>query len=91
MNLYTHEKLNELEQERLRRAPFIEPPTPRRNPIFGPLAAGAGRALRRVGEGLESWGAAPHPSPTPLPANSCSVFRPASRPRGLQTCHTRQT
>jgi hypothetical protein len=60
MNLYTFEKLQELERERLAKTPHFEPPKRRRKPIFG-LAAGAGRALRRVGEGLESWGAAPQP------------------------------
>jgi hypothetical protein len=62
MNLYTHEKLMELERERLARH-RPAPPTkarPRRT-IFGPLATFSGRALRRVGEGLESWGAPPRP------------------------------
>lgn len=61
MNLYTHEKLMELERERLARMPQSEgtfTPRPRKT-IFGPLAAIAGRALRRVGEGLESWGSPP--------------------------------
>jgi hypothetical protein len=60
MNLYAIEKVNELEQERLGNIPHFEPPKLRK-PIFGPLAAGAGRALRRVGESLESWGAPPQP------------------------------
>lgn len=64
MNLYTFEKLRQFEEERLgkMRTP-PETPKPRRKTIFGPLAAGAGRALRRAGEGLESWGAPPPPEP----------------------------
>ncbi len=62
MNLYTHEKLMELEKERLARIalPSDGNGRPRRT-IFGPLATFSGRALRRVGEGLESWGAPPTP------------------------------
>jgi hypothetical protein len=70
MNLYTIEKLQELERERIARTPHFDEPKPRRKTVFGPLAAGAGRAIRRVGEGLESWGAPPrsehehsHPHP----------------------------
>ena len=50
------EKVQQLESElnaRKQRAP--RPEKPRRKPVFGPLAARAGRTLRRVGEGLESW------------------------------------
>ena len=54
MNLYAHEKIRELESELKYRLHF-EPPLPRRRPVVGGLAAGAGRILRRVGEGLESW------------------------------------
>ena len=61
MNLYTIEKLQELERERLAKTPHFEPPKKSRKPVFGPLATGAGRAIRRVGEGLESWGGAPAP------------------------------
>ncbi|MEK7247146.1 MAG: hypothetical protein AAB092_01610 [Chloroflexota bacterium] len=61
MNLYTIEKLQELERERLAKMPHFEPLPKSRKPVFGFLATGAGRALRRAGEGLESWGAAPQP------------------------------
>jgi hypothetical protein len=62
MNWYTYEKLRQLEVERLSHAkPQLESTPPRRKPIFGPLAAGAGRALRRFGEGLESWANVPPP------------------------------
>ncbi|HVP06063.1 MAG TPA: hypothetical protein VMT90_10345 [Dehalococcoidia bacterium] len=61
MNLYTIEKLQEFERERLENAARSRRPAPRRKSVFGPLAAGAGRTLRRLGEGLESWGAAPAP------------------------------
>lgn len=69
MNLYTHQKLMDLERERLARVSNREHDleqveTPRKS-VFGPLAAGAGRALRRVGEGLESWGAPPPRSSEP--------------------------
>ena len=62
MNLYTIEKIRELEQERLaaqRAALPFDDQKPRRKPVFGPLAATAGRTLRRFGEGLESWGSPP--------------------------------
>jgi hypothetical protein len=60
MNLYTHEKLMELERERLAK---ITPPSEHNGQrrTIGPLATFSGRALRRVGEGLESWGAPPCP------------------------------
>jgi len=61
-NLYTIEKIRALEQERMSKLPpNSEPQRPRRKPVFGPLAAGAGRTLRRLGEGLESWGTVPAP------------------------------
>jgi DNA-binding HxlR family transcriptional regulator len=58
--LYTAEKLRELEEERLARRsrhPRL-PRRPRRPPASSVLRR-AGRALRRLGEGLDSWGAAP--------------------------------
>ena len=62
MNLYAIEKVRQLESERnAKRQLPPEPEKPRRKPIFGPLAAGAGRTLRRVGEGLESWANPPVP------------------------------
>jgi len=48
---YVSEKLRELEAERAHRAS----PRPAPTPMLGPLARAAGRALRRMGEGLESW------------------------------------
>jgi hypothetical protein len=56
-DLYVREKLRELEAGRR------VPPRPRSTatPLMGPLARTAGRALRWVGEGLESWSA---PTPT---------------------------
>ena len=48
---YVTEKLRELDIELTRRAP----PRPAPSPVLGPLARAAGRALRRMGEGLESW------------------------------------
>jgi hypothetical protein len=59
MNMYAYEKLQELERARLGKQPQFPEPRKRRKPLFGPLAAGAGRTLRRVGEGLESWGNVP--------------------------------
>lgn len=62
MNLYTHEKLLQLERERLARLrSWAPPPSRSRRTIFGPLATFSGRALRRAGESLESWGAPPCP------------------------------
>lgn len=62
MNLYTIEKVRQLEAElkATKRLP-PGPEKPRRKPVFGPLAASAGRTLRRVGEGLESWANPPLP------------------------------
>ena len=51
MHPYVSEKLRELDAERARRAP--PPPLP--TPVLGSLARAAGRALRWMGEGLESW------------------------------------
>ena len=48
---YVTEKLRELDIDLARRAP----PRPAPSPVLGPLARAAGRALRRMGEGLESW------------------------------------
>jgi hypothetical protein len=62
--LYVQEKLRELETERaLVRSRMPRPPrVPRRpgprTPLLAPLARRAGRALRRLGAGLEAWGAA---------------------------------
>ncbi|HXF50113.1 MAG TPA: hypothetical protein VNM43_00315 [Dehalococcoidia bacterium] len=61
--LYTEDKLRELGQERASvrgRAPHPpQPPLrPRRTPFLRLLALRAGRALRRLGAGLETWGGA---------------------------------
>jgi hypothetical protein len=57
--LYTREKLREFEEERRdRRHRHPRLPRRRRLPPGAPLLRRAGRALRRLGEGLESWGAA---------------------------------
>ena len=56
-DIYVSDKLRELEAERARRAP--ETPLPDKNPVLGPLARRAGRALKRIGEGLEAWGSTP--------------------------------
>jgi hypothetical protein len=56
MDYYAHEKLRELEQKRLdllSKRPRLE--SPRRKPVFGPLAAAIGGRLRRFGEELECW------------------------------------
>jgi hypothetical protein len=48
---YVSGKVRELEAELARRAPSSPAPAP----MLGPLALAAGKALRRVGERLESW------------------------------------
>ncbi len=53
--LYTREKLCELEDER--RSRRSRHPAPAPAPLVAPLLRRLGRALRRLGEGLESWGA----------------------------------
>ncbi len=50
---YVSDKLRELEAELARRRSGPQNPAPR--PVVGALAGAAGRALRRMGEGLESW------------------------------------
>ncbi|MEO8457644.1 MAG: hypothetical protein ABI559_07530 [Chloroflexota bacterium] len=58
MNLYTLEKVRQLEAERRSAKLILMPEEEARTPrkaIFGPLAAGVGGTLRRLGEGLESW------------------------------------
>jgi hypothetical protein len=56
--LYTNEKLRELEAERRARA-GRRPQAPER-PLGAPLLRRAGRTLRRLGEGLESWAGPAH-------------------------------
>ena len=57
MHQYVSEKLRELEREQVELARRRLPPrAPRPRPVlFAPLARAAGRGLRRLGEGLESW------------------------------------
>ena len=50
---YVTEKLRELDAELARRASPLPVRAPR--PVLGRLARAAGRALRQMGEGLESW------------------------------------
>lgn len=62
--LYAQEKLRDYELERaLARNRLLRPAGPRRGPnlgrtLVGALARRAGRALRRLGAGLEAWGMA---------------------------------
>ena len=51
---YVHEKLRELEIELTSRT--LRPPRPDSRLTVRPLVRGAGRTLRWLGEGLESWG-----------------------------------
>lgn len=51
--LYTQEKLRELEEESARRRHHLLEP----KPLLAPVLRWAGGALRRLGEALESWGA----------------------------------
>ncbi len=56
-HIYVSEKLRELEEERMRRE--AGKPAPNRRPVLlGPAARRTGRALRRLGEGLEAGGTA---------------------------------
>lgn len=60
-HIYVAEKLRELEQmDSKRQQPRLEPPR-KPKPVIGPVARKAGRALKKFGEGLESWGAPPPP------------------------------
>jgi hypothetical protein len=53
---YVHQKLRELENDRALRSPN-RPPSAKTS-LLGPVAWRAGKALRRLGEGLEAWGCA---------------------------------
>jgi hypothetical protein len=68
MDPYVSDKLREIEAELTRRAaPFAgRAPTP----VLGPLARIAGRALRRVGERLESWSTPVIPGQVAAPLGS---------------------
>jgi hypothetical protein len=59
MNWYAHDKTKELEAELKNRIYFEMPERPRRRTLVGGFVAATGRVLRRAGEGLESWSAAP--------------------------------
>jgi hypothetical protein len=60
---YTREKLNEFERERLRieaKRPHLEHARTRgERRVLGPVARAAGRRVRRLGEAIEGWAAAP--------------------------------
>ncbi len=58
LELYTAEKLRELEEERLgRRSRHLRQVPTRARPLAAPALRRVGRTLRRLGEGLEAWGA----------------------------------
>ncbi len=59
LNMYATEKLRELDQEFRARQRAFRLPAPSRKPVVGPLARATGHAIRRLGEGLEAWGAPP--------------------------------
>lgn len=66
---YVAEKLLDLRDAHLQAIagrPRLRSPE-RGRPLFGPMIGFAGRSLRRLGEGMESW-ASPHPAPAPKPA-----------------------
>ena len=56
---YVTQKLRELDADLARRAPPSDGTSP--TFAFNPIVRAAGRLLRRMGEGLESW-AAPRPT-----------------------------
>lgn len=70
VHLYVAEKIRELDEEPLARIRIAElrKLESRRPPVFGRVAAGSGRAMRRVGEALELWA---------TPANEREVVRVA--------------
>lgn len=55
-DIYVREKLHELEQQQLTHRSLQAATAPRRAPVISPVVRGTGRLLRRLGEGLESWG-----------------------------------
>jgi hypothetical protein len=61
---YVREKLRELEREQLTRLSLRATAGPHRAPVISPVVRGTGRLLRRLGEGLESWGG--HESEPPM-------------------------
>ncbi len=70
VHLYVAEKIRELDEERLARIRIAElrKLESQRPPVFGRVAAGSGRAMRRIGEALELWA---------TPANEREVVRVA--------------
>ena len=60
-NEYLNEKMAELRRMEKGRPAALRPePRPVALPTMKPLARRAGRVLRRIGEGLESWASPPH-------------------------------
>jgi hypothetical protein len=57
--IYASEKLQELEVDLLRLR--AERPRPEKKPVLRPMARWAGQTLRRLGQGLESWGSPAQP------------------------------
>ncbi len=55
-DLYVREKLRAFEQEQLTHVVVRPLRGANRPPVISPVARGTGRLLRRLGEGLESWG-----------------------------------
>ncbi len=51
---YVREKLREFEQQQLTHL-SLQAPDSARAPVISPVVRGAGRLLRRLGEGLEAW------------------------------------
>ena len=75
IDLYVVNKVRELEAERAQRASQRPQPVP----IMGPLARVTGRALRRIGEGLESWA-------TPIIPGQAAAASLRSREEGCEGC-----
>jgi hypothetical protein len=57
MNQYTHEKIMQIERGLMERRALMAVPAERK-PVFGSVVSMAGRALQRIGDGLETWGTA---------------------------------
>ena len=56
-HVYVNEKLRELRELKFKSGPRLTEERPgKHKPVVGVIARKAGRALRRIGEGLESWG-----------------------------------
>jgi len=74
---YVTEKLRELDADLARRAPL----SAEMSPAFAlsPVVRVAGRVLRRMGEGLESWA-------TPAIAGQSAAARLTSREEGCEGC-----